>query len=245
MKKILFLSAFISASLAASAHMYTGVSGGYFKNDDFKGGMGGLCLGYSLGHLEPNITHGLEFEVMAGELTGKTSESFSGTKDGSVGTSSNFNKVRVMPVPLMINYRINMALDQDKLWNLSLGLGAGAQYLDFKWTNTRALLTNGNPVSTTEAGDKAAWEIVFKSNNPIVTEKRDSWAAVGNFFAELDCHLTQNLSLGVRLRALLNSKKEEFSSKYPINAASKSVIPATVKWGNFQYGIEAVLNYAL
>jgi opacity protein-like surface antigen len=247
MKKIIILSVLCAGTLSAS--VYTGASVGYFKNKDFKGPMAGLHLGYKLNPLTERVGHAIELEGLFGALKANKSASLEKTAEGDDKTYtylfSRRNEVKVRQLPLLLNYRLDVALDDAKKWKLELGIGGGVQYSDFKATERLGLLLDKEDYSPTVSDEAAKlWQEKFHTTEPVTTTKKKSWKAVGSLTAGISFQASEQLSFGVRARALISPKSHVWAGQHPLKTGTEiPVMPATAKLGAVQYGVEAVMNY--
>jgi hypothetical protein len=238
----LFLIALIASASTASAKAYTGVSAGYFMNKDFKGPMAGFHVGYQFAPLTEQVSHALELEVLGGELKAHKQD----TLVRNNFKASRKNEVKALHVPLLLNYRLGVALDEAKQWKLELGIGGGAQYLQFKGTETLSVtdLEEKQVMDPNKPLDSLVWNKFFKTTEPVSTTKKKSWQPVGSLTLGISCQASEQLSFSVRARALISPKRHVWAGKYPVKTGTEvPLMPATVKWSPVQYGLEAVVNY--
>jgi hypothetical protein len=245
MKKLFILSIFCAGSL--SANLYTGASAGYFKNKDFKGPMAGLHVGHKFAPLTEKVGHSLELEVLCGELKADKKASIKAQVPGEADyfIFSRKNEIKVVQAPLLLNYRLDVALDDAKQWKLELGIGGGVQYRNFKAIERLGLMFNKDDFPPSRSDDAAeTWQEKFKTTEPVSTTKKKSWQPVGNLTLGVSFQASEQLSFGVRARALFSPKSHVWAGKHPLKTGTDiPVIPATVKWSPVQYGVEAVVNY--
>ncbi len=229
MKKLIISLALMSLSVvsarAASAPIYTGVSGGWFKNRGVESWGGGAHVGFELAEKRPELHQGLELEVWGLQGRGHASESsepFIFEDEGAIGQAvrTSNRSVKLTQVPVMVNYRVWGKANESSSMTWYAGAGIGCQWARSKDRLTESFVMDpGGPVSI----------------NPY-SKNHNHALLTGQLFAGLGYEFSDALSATLGARVLM-TKRQTWSG-------SNAETVAPVRTGVCQLGVELGLNYA-
>ncbi len=217
------------AASVASAHVYTGVSGGYFKSHDVESWGGGVHVGYDFVEKTAFFHQGIELEIWG--LSGRGHASESGPTTDGLFTLTNKSTLKLTQVPVMINYRLWGKFDSCLPVTWYAGAGVGFQWMRAKNHVVSSLKdTGGAPqdvcaiISETPA-----------TCSPVYDKTRNQTVFTGQLFAGLGYDITDALSATVGTRIFMSQSHTWDDGR---------IVGSPVHMGPFQVGMELGLNYA-
>lgn len=219
------------AASVASAHVYTGVSGGYFKSHDVESWGGGVHAGYDFSAKTASFHQGIELEICGLSGRGHATESGSMPKDGKIFFLTNKSTLKLTQVPVMINYRLWGKFDQSLPITWYAGAGVGFQWMRAKNHVVSSLKDTGG----TPADVCATISSTPATCSPVYDKTRNQTIFTGQLFAGLGYDMTDALSATVGTRIFMSQSHTWDDGR---------IVGSPVHMGPFQVGVELGLNYA-